>query len=84
MLPLVRRVLGAPAAAPSSSRPPHTSAGRRSWTPLRASSTELAFALALILDELARHWRDLDEQLRGCVLDAAGQMLGRTPTFGSP
>jgi len=40
MLPLVRRVLGAPAAAPSSSRPPHTSAGRRSWTPLRASSTK--------------------------------------------
>jgi hypothetical protein len=30
---------------------------------------EVAFALALILDEIARHLRDLDEQLRARVLD---------------
>ena len=38
---------------------------------------ELAFALALILDELARHLRDLDEQLRVHILDSCRAMLGR-------
>ena len=36
----------------------------------------VAFALALILDELARHYRDLDEQLRGRILDGCRSMLG--------
>ena len=34
------------------------------------------FGLASILDELARHWRDLDEQLRGRVLDGCRSVLG--------
>jgi len=38
---------------------------------------ELAFGLALILDELARHFRDLDEQLRERVLDSCRQVLGQ-------
>ena len=36
----------------------------------------VAFALASILDEIARHFRDLDEQLRGHVLNCCRQMLG--------
>jgi len=35
-----------------------------------------AFGLALILDELARHYRDLDEQLRAPVLEGCRQVLG--------
>jgi len=37
---------------------------------------EVAFALALILDEIARHLRDLDEQLRARVLDCCRSVLG--------
>ena len=37
---------------------------------------EAAFALALILDEIARHLRDLDEQLRARVLDCCRSVLG--------
>ena len=44
---------------------------------------ELAFGLALILDELARHWRDLDEQLRARLLEGCRSMLGHTaPSSG--
>ena len=44
---------------------------------------ELAFGLALILDELARHWRDLDEQLRARLLAGCRSMLGQTvPSSG--
>jgi len=35
-----------------------------------------AFALALVLDELARHWRDLEVQLRVTVLAGCRQILG--------
>ena len=35
---------------------------------------ELAFALALILDELARHLRDLDGELRESVVEVCRQM----------
>lgn len=34
----------------------------------------LAFALALVLDELARHLRDLDEELRGRILDGSASV----------
>jgi hypothetical protein len=37
----------------------------------------LAFGLALILDELARHLRDLDEELRALVLGCCRQVLGQ-------
>ena len=37
----------------------------------------VAFALALILDELARHFRDLDAPLRAQVLAGARMLLGR-------
>ena len=37
----------------------------------------LAFALALILDELARHWRDLDEDLRARILDGCRSIIGK-------
>ena len=37
---------------------------------------EVTFALALILDEIARHLRDLDEQLRARVLDCCRSVLG--------
>jgi hypothetical protein len=37
---------------------------------------EVAFALALILDEIARHLRALDEQLRARVLDCCRSILG--------
>ena len=44
---------------------------------------ELAFGLALILDELARHWRDLDEQLRARLLAGCRSLLGQTaPSSG--
>ena len=36
--------------------------------------TELAFALALILDELARHLRDLDGELRESVVEVCRRM----------
>ena len=36
----------------------------------------VAFGLALVLDELARHLRDLDEHLRGRVLDSC-RVLGQ-------
>ena len=43
----------------------------------------VAFALALILDELARHWRDLDEQLRARLLAGCRSLLGHTaPSSG--
>ena len=35
-----------------------------------------AFALALILDELARHVRDLDDGLRARVVHGCREMLG--------
>ena len=35
---------------------------------------ELAFALALILDELARHLRDLDGELRESVVEVCRRM----------
>jgi hypothetical protein len=35
----------------------------------------VTFALALILDELGRHLRGLDDQLRGHVLDGCREML---------
>ncbi len=38
---------------------------------------ELAFGLALILDEIARHFRDLDEDLRARILDGCRGMLGQ-------
>jgi len=34
-----------------------------------------AFALALLLDELARHLRDLDEELRSRVVDGCNELL---------
>ena len=37
----------------------------------------VAFALALILDEIARHFRDLDEDLRAHILDGCRGMLGQ-------
>ena len=37
---------------------------------------ELAFGLALVLDEIGRHWRDLDEQFRGRILDGCRLVLG--------
>lgn len=37
----------------------------------------VAFALALILDELARHLRDLDEHLRVKILDCCRPLLGQ-------
>jgi hypothetical protein len=37
-------------------------------------SKELAFALALILDELARHLRDLDGELRDSVVEVCRRM----------
>ena len=37
---------------------------------------ELAFGLALILDELARHIRDLDEDLRARVVEGCRGVLG--------
>ena len=44
---------------------------------------ELAFGLALILDELARHWRDLDEQLRARLLAGCRSLLGHpAPSSG--
>jgi hypothetical protein len=33
---------------------------------------ELAFGLALILDEIASHWRDLDDELRQRVVEGRG------------
>ena len=36
-----------------------------------------AFAFALILDELALHLRDLDEDLRARVLDGCREVLGQ-------
>jgi hypothetical protein len=47
-----------------------------------ATAKHVAFALALILDELARHMRDLDEQLRGRVLDCCRSMLGDLQSSG--
>ena len=41
-----------------------------------AEHKHVAFTLALILDEVARHLRDLDEQLRAHVLDGCHGMLG--------
>jgi hypothetical protein len=38
----------------------------------------LAFGLALILDEIARHFRDLDEQLRDRILDCCRSVLGHS------
>ena len=38
---------------------------------------ELAFGLALIFDELARHYRGLDEQLCASNLDGCGSLLDR-------
>ena len=35
----------------------------------------VTFALALVLDELARHLRDLDEQLRVSVVDCCRALL---------
>jgi hypothetical protein len=32
----------------------------------------LAFGLALILDEIASHWRDLDDELRQRVVEGRG------------
>jgi hypothetical protein len=43
---------------------------------------ELAFGLALILDELARHFRDLDEDLRGRILDGCRALLGEVSGRG--
>jgi hypothetical protein len=37
----------------------------------------VAFGLALVLDELARHLRDLDEQLRVGVLEGCRFLLAR-------
>ena len=37
---------------------------------------ELAFTLALILDELARHLRDLDGELRDSVVEVCRRMAG--------
>ena len=43
---------------------------------------ELAFGLALVLDELARHWRDLDEQLRARILEGCRSVLDDDPVSG--
>ena len=45
---------------------------------------ELAFGLALILDELARPWRDLDEQLRARLLAGCRSLLGHTAPSSGP
>jgi hypothetical protein len=37
----------------------------------------VAFALALVLDEIARHYRDLDDQLRARILDGCRGVLGQ-------
>ena len=37
----------------------------------------LAFGLALILDEIALHYRDLDEDFRARILDGCRGMLGQ-------
>jgi hypothetical protein len=42
----------------------------------------VAFALALVLDELAGHFRDLDEQLRARVLDGCRSVLDRPAESG--
>ena len=43
----------------------------------------VAFGRALILDEVARHWRDLDEQCRGRIFDSCEALLGRrVPELG--
>jgi hypothetical protein len=38
---------------------------------------ELPFAMALMLDELARHLRDLDDELRAQVLTGARMLIRR-------
>jgi hypothetical protein len=43
----------------------------------------VTFALALILDELARHLRDLDDDLRAAVVARCGAMLGQSSTENS-
>jgi hypothetical protein len=42
----------------------------------------VAFALALILDELARHWRDLDDQLRAPALDCCRSVIDDPASAG--
>jgi hypothetical protein len=37
----------------------------------------LAFAMALVLDELSRHLRDLDAKLRGRVVDTCRALTSR-------
>ena len=37
----------------------------------------LAFALALVLDEVARHFRDLDDPLRSVMIQHCREVLGR-------
>jgi hypothetical protein len=37
-----------------------------------------AFSLALLLDELGRHVRDLDDELRAAVVQACRMLLGET------
>jgi hypothetical protein len=45
---------------------------------------DVAFALALVLDELARHLRDLEDDLRGRVAELSHGLLGgRTGNLGS-
>jgi hypothetical protein len=62
--------------APSSSRPPRTCAHQAILDAYAGlHDKHIAFALALILDELARHYRDLDEQLRAHVLDCCRSVL---------
>jgi hypothetical protein len=36
-----------------------------------------AFALALVLDELVRHLRDLDDELRSCVLASCRMIVSQ-------
>ena len=43
---------------------------------------DLAFAAALVLDELARHVRDLDADLRGRVVAACQSLLDGQETAG--
>ena len=35
----------------------------------------MAFSLCSILDEIGRHWRDLDDDLRGVVLEQCREIL---------
>jgi hypothetical protein len=43
---------------------------------------EFAFALALILDELGRHIRDLDENLRASVVERCREITALAPGSG--